>query len=648
MVSFVQQTEGVRPTGIGNQQIVQRDQSYLDGVQRTFGHVEKTVDRLGDSYAQSTGSEIVRRAEQQVHNEVLESQELKALEELGDKASVEQTERRIDLIKRGVTSGKIDKDNARLRVAQLATKEIQSNPWFQDRIRQSAATMLGFDPIAEGTRQFFSAFEGGNTPTRLTAFEKQVQNLQQAGLSSKTAQDTTARLFKLRADQEIADLEYEAGVRDTDSYIGTTLLNDIPSSTQDFFARLVEIKNNNQPVDADAIGREIDAIEQAYINKTLTKVRSTEGLVAGTDTAKNIADQYRQHFDGLREIASNRDFSNIQAQELDRWNTAVKVWGAQAIPQLLAFNNLLGDRFTTKFMDILGQAGSPQELNNLLSAYPSLGIMVKGLNNKEVDLPRIFTDTVTKLSNGVVTNPDGSSNLTSEEEVTLGVLENEMGGEKATPEDREDITDLFIDNNLDSRATKIILGARESLATPKQKAFVTNRWNSIRKAGVSEIADAIVADSSGIGYRVEAGDTGLKLIGTSQTPVKSIWTREIDNDSTMSLGIRDLNRFLQSSSKGWSDTFGLRDPAREAQLIADEINDKVKQGFETQRLQRIEREEEAAKARAQEVESSQDKPTKLASPTQDLETFVQESLQKLSDVEKRARYEQLKAKAEGK
>ena len=284
-VSFVQQTEGVRPTSIGNQQVVQKDLSYLDSAASAIDTTLQGVDIVRTAKGEGIAKEAIAEAQGGVDKLQAESEEITELEDLGAKLTVDEVARKSALLKKGVARGKITREAAELMVSNEVSKAIQSNGLIASKVREAASGMLGFNPESRAVQQFFGAFEPAGTKTKISKFEQEVQQVAAAtGKPAHEVRAKKARLIELREANEHADLELAAGLKETDQFIAEKVFTNAATTAEDFIGRVLDS------------GEDVNALDlKSLLQKD--KIGTTNALLAnitakkGTITANTATTQ---------------------------------------------------------------------------------------------------------------------------------------------------------------------------------------------------------------------------------------------------------------------------------------------------------------------------------------------------------------------
>lgn len=643
-LSFVQQVEGARPTDIGHQQIVQKDLSYLN---TAIGAVDTAIEGAGivrESVGKQKAKDIVQEAQMQVDQEVAESEELAKITSLGSKAGLEDLLKKTKLLEKGVAQGKITRENARLRVANLVTKGIEENPFTADIIRQSATEMLGFNPQSEAVRQFFGAFEPAGTTSPSSKLEKDAAAISLAtGKTINESKKLLGRRLALQAKADIDKLEYEAGVKTTSDYIANTLSATSAGASERFQTSLLAIKKSGGDISKDAMKAQVLSDKLSVKNAILTEVRKNKGTTS-PEMIANLDSQLDTIYGDYIEIAESSDSLDSAIRELSLYDTMTQLGVVEVAPEIRRGKLILGERGLSTYMDLVAAAGGDeQQLKSLFKMSPLLAEAHSLLTDEEKTkgFPKVIHGVMTKLYDGTIKNPDGTANTTDAEVKVIDGLQQSLANDKADPETRDQIRKLFEDNGLGARASQVVLGARASLATPEQKAYIKNKWNTLSGRSISDLISQITEDSNK-SLVIEATPQGLKVTRRKMSPAGLVRVPATGHDAYDTATA--INQYLQATSRGWGDVLNITDPAKLANDIATKVNDALNKQATEKKL----KEEAEAKAEADRKQQREEAVTTSQTSAVDLRTITSDDgsidLEALKELDHK-RYDRLMRKA---
>lgn len=604
MSTFIQQTEGMQPVGIGNQKIINPDNSWIDTASRGVSSFLRAADVAGDVYAERAAKSAVSGAQEQLHSEIKEAQEYSAIQALGDDAVLREVDRKTSQYIKGIANGKITRENARVRVADLVTKSIEESPMFEDKIRSSAARLLGFDPNAEGFRQFFGVFEpAGTTAKAPTARELAVEDLMRTGLSRKNALDLIAQRTRLETENAIADEQLAADTKDINSWWTDEHVKDRIITSQDIISQVAKQAKAGEEVNANVWNSTIDDMEQRSWNALMARAQQAGKMPKTATERQKMKAEHEASYQEMRDFAKGKDSDFFRQDSLNRMATMYKTYGAEAMPVFTFLNTNYGDRFASRVIDLIDAAGGDkQQLSNLLSVSPGMAPLVDILNTDPKQFQDLIMSTTRKLS-------DPTATLTDEEKRTVTLLGDQIAGDNADPETKNQFATLAREKGLESTSSKVILRSSPSLATPENKTFVTNRWNTARGVLPASIIDKIEQHNTGSltgrNARVKVTPTGLSLVinnpmrGEVQATSHPAWD-----------DVQELNRFLSATNRGWGDVLGIKNPAAEAQAIADRVNNTLEGSVAAREAEasRVSQEKERSRAQSQEARQTANAP----------------------------------------
>jgi len=567
--TFVQKVEGQGQTSIGNQQTVTRDRSYINTAVNAVDSVLTGVDIGRTAVGKSIAKDAVQQAQLEIDSTLRDQEDLAALQTIGDDPSVSELARKAALVAKGVEKGTMNRGAAELLMANEVKSRIQSNPLFADKIREAATNILGFNPESRAVRQFFGAIDPAGTTTKTTKFDRDIANLVKfGGHTPSSAAKQLTREMDLASKGNIADLELQAGVRDANTWLGTKIAHNSPQATDRFLTGLRTLEANGEDIDAAEMKRLINEDKLATKNALLTGLTAANKTITPEITA-NIDAQLESQYANYTTIAEGADSLKKATRDLDMFKTMQEIAGVEALPRLTAMNNILGERLTERYMEIIQLAGgNEQELENLFKNAPALREVHRAFSGDLEGFPKLIDGVMQKLQSGTVTNPDGTPNVTEEEVKVLDGLQNTLGGKDAPPEQRSALAGLLADVS-PPRASQVILGSRAGLATAKDKAFVKNRWNTLSGAAAHSLIKEISEDSNK-SLELTMTPNGLSLTRRALGPAGVVRIGVADTQAGKA--ILELNKYLQATSRGWGPELGITDPFKTGSDIVSRVN----------------------------------------------------------------------------
>lgn len=572
MTSFVQQTEGVQPTGIGNQQIVQRDNSHINTLAKAVDSTFQAADAIGTVVGKQKAVDIVSEAQQQVDTEQKEAEEFAQLEALGDDASANDIARKTALLEKGVAQGRISRENARLRVADLVTKGIEENPIFASKIRDSASRLLGFNPESEAVRQFFGAFEPAGSGAKPNATEQRAQFLSEnTDLSLTSARQLIAQQDMIDLQKNIRQDRLSIGDMTADQALAERSAADSLEGVNNLFGDALALKRDGQEINVDTWRQLATKHENAFVNATLQEYRESRIPVTSEVEAKVRANA-KQRYDALVEDIGEFDTGFLTKQNLDRLVTAQKMFGAQAMPTFSLLTNAYGDRTAASLIDLYANAaGNPARLQAILGANPAMSRFVDILNSDPAEFNRMLNNSVLKLA-------DPSSTIT-ENDIPLIDFFADQVLKTANPEERESAIQLLIDKGMPAKATSILGTQGASTATPREKAIMKGEWDLAQGVLPEQIADEInFGNNSDVltnqGVSIDVTPQGTLTLNKSK-PDGSPDPQRFLHPAWNS--VQKLNVFLNSADRGWGKDLGIASKIK----TAESLRTMIERGTET-------------------------------------------------------------------
>lgn len=570
MVSFVQQTEGVRPTDIGNQRIVQEDLSYINSIGKAVDTAIQGADIVGTAIGKQKAKDIVAEAQQTVDTEVKEAEELAKIQSLGDEAGPAEIARKTALLEKGVARGRISRENARLRVADLVSKGIEENPIFASKIRQSASNLLGFNPESEAVRQFFGAFQPASTATQMSADEKNAQFLSSnSGLSLTASRQLIAQGKEVALRKQIRQDQLELGDMTVDQYLAAESVDDDIEGTNAIFGDALALARQNKPINADTWSQLAAQRENAFVMQVLTAARSSGVNITSEQEAK-VRENAKARYDRLVEQLGRFDETFLNKQNLERMVTAQKLFGAQAMPVFSTLVNSFGDRIGSQILDLYANAaGKPERLQAMLGANPALAPFVTMLQQDPAKFSERMNNSLLKLN-----NPDAE--MTPEDTGFIDLFLNQTL-RQANPEDRKSVIDMLVNKGMPTKAASVLANAGRTGAAPEEVNFMKGEWDLVQGVSPNAIIDKIKQGNRSLsdrGATVQLSQDGKHLLLMQGRDLSTGLPRQATGHPAYA-DIQKINTFLNAAEKGWGKDLGITDTSRLAQQFVNSINQGV-------------------------------------------------------------------------
>lgn len=568
MVSFVQQVEGIQDTGIGNQQVVRRDNSYINTLSGAIQDGIRGIDAGLDAFARVEGRDLVRDAQQQVEQERTEDEELQILSALGDSAIENDVARETARLEKGVSQGRITRDNARLRVADLVTRRIEESPIMASRIRESASRLLGFDITSEASRQFFGSFQpAGSGGEQVSAFERRARFISDnRGIGIQQARELVALNEETTLRKSIAENNLSVGAIANDRFIAELDSVDQLEGVQSVLTNMLDIVNAGGKVDSDAINRSILQQEQAYINALETSARAA-GRPLTTDQLATARELAKNRYEALREQLNSFDSLTLDKKQLERFVTAQKLFGTKAFPSLSFITNNFGERLSSSLFDLFAEtSGNPQRLQAILDSSPALRRFIPILSTDPDQFNKTLYGSLEKL-----VDPD--SELTGEDAALTDFFISQIG-KNMPPTEHESLIEKLSSKGMGTKAVSSLTSRGRSVATPREVKFMQREWDLAQQTLPDEINTLIEQGNESLirsnqGVTINVTEDGLltldKFKEDGVTPDPQRFLHPAYNS------IQKINQFLKSTDKGWANDLGINNRVQTANNIKASI-----------------------------------------------------------------------------
>lgn len=560
MTTFVQQVEGVQPTDIGNQQIVKKDLSYLNTAAKAVDQTIQGADVVGTAIGKQRATDLVSEAQQTVDAERAEAEEFAKLEALGNDAGAKEVARKTALLEKGVAQGRITRENARLRVADLVTKGIEESPLLANKIRESATRLLGFNPQSEAAQQFFGSFQPSGTQEKMGTREKQAQFISaNTDMSLSASRQLVAQQEMIAAQKSIRADQLALGDMTADEALAQRSIEDDLEGTNAVFGDAIALQREGKAINADTWAQLATKHENAFVQATLEEYRAAGTRITSAQESK-VRENAKARYSRLTEQLQGFDQGFLNKQNLERLVTSQKLFGAQAMPVFSTLVNSFGDRIGSQILDLYANAaGKPERLQAALGANPALAPFVTMLSQD----PKGFTQ---QMNNSLLKLNNPTNDLTATDAGLIDVFLKTVV-EKVNPEDRQSVIEKLANKGLTTKAASVLSNAGPIGATPQEVQFMKNEWQAA-KSGLPQQVAALIAelpDSS-----IELTPQGL----VERAGTRNVKGRQIDRaaNSDVTAQLVKINTLLGAANKGWGKALGISNLQTEATGFVDSIN----------------------------------------------------------------------------
>jgi len=569
MATFQTRSDEVQQTGIGNQQIIQKQVASFSGVANALGNaVSVGADAVADEVAQSRAKDVVTAAQKGIDTLEAERKErlIAAEEALADK-TISDVARTSALVARRMNSGKMTRDAARLEVSKSVVAAIEEQPFLTQRIRKAAGALLGFDPQSEGLKQFFSGFE---TRESLAVGTKKTKRQQTSEFLQQNLNLSAKSVDTLMAQAEFSGLQKEArgnalaiGNMQVEEALSEASINDSLGGMNDMLATAIQASNKGEEVNENFWKTQIDTQRAAFVS-SFTQELKDSGIVPTPGVLAKVNETARVRYDDMREMIKGFDSSFLRQKNLDRLVTLQKSFAAEAMPTFTFLNNVYGERTAGRIIDLMEQAGgSAAQLRTLLSISPGMKPLASLLEQDPKGFNKRMAETLKRLS-----SPTQAMSL--EDGPMLDAILSSVVKD-APPEERESVIEMLDNKGLPNKATSLLLKAGAGSRTPKENKRMRREWDLMQTTTVQSIVNLITDSDRGIYDRVDG--VSLNKDGLTLT----LGDRELLTHPAFS-DIEKINKFLTGAGKtGWGTVLGIKDTLTTARALADTINKEVKE-----------------------------------------------------------------------
>lgn len=571
MVSFVQQTEGVQQTGIGNQRIVEKDLSYVDGMRQAVSNIVDSADIAATAVGKARAKDLVSEAQQTVETERKEAEEFAELNALGDDANAKQIERKTALLEKGVAQGKITRENARLRVADLVTKGIEENPFLASRIRSSAERLLGFNLESEASRQYFGSYEpAGSSSGTLGAREKQAQFLaNNTGMSLSASRQLIAQQEELSLRKSIRQDKLAMGDITVDQALAQRAIEDDIEGTNAVFGDALALVREGKPLDANSWAQIAAKRENAFVQATLQEMQAA-GIEMSSEQLSKVRTNASERYDRLVEQLGRFDQTFLNKQNLERLVSAQKLFGAEAMPVFSTLVNSFGDRIGSQIIDLYANAaGKPERLTALLKANPALSPFVDLLTQDPAKFSKRMNDSILKLNNP-------NAKIGAEDAGFIDLFLKQVV-EKQDPKERASVIEKLAGAGMPTKAASVLANAGRAGADPKEVKFMQGEWDLVQGVSPDAIVDKILEGNKTLSDRgafVELSKDGKHILLKQGVDLATGKARQATGHPAWA-DVQKINTFLNAADRGWAKDLGIQDVSKLANQYVNTLNQKL-------------------------------------------------------------------------
>lgn len=563
MTTFSQDTQGPANTGIGDQRQITRDNSYVETTKTAVASGLNTAKEVHGAVGHVKGVDAVVQAQKTVDQEAADSEEYMRIEALGDTASIADVARQSELLTKNVARGRMTRENARLRVADLVSKSIEESPIFASEIRQSAGNLLGFDPKSEAARQFFGAYKPAGTD-KLSALDKKANFISEStGQPVKTVRKALAE--SMMAESRLSTLKDQLALEDieVDDYIAESTAITYKSSMNDLYGSLsMKIKEQGS-VDLLTWNKEVADAKKGYISASLVEL-SALGY-SGRTVLSKLNEQANLIYDPILETTESYDTNKVTARYLERKVQMAQIFASEANPVMFTIKHGYGERMASQVFDLLASSEGNESRLNLLKKTSGIGQFVNLAQMSREQFAKFSGNVMAKLG-----SPEGRSKGFTEEEAA--VIDGVLGSMLPTMdgEDRSTVQTLLDDAGMPNKARSVIIGENKILvdrskATPDTVRYVKHDYELIKNNNPKQIA-AILGTSPAF---VSVGKDGTIVLdsgkmgsgqGGRNVPVRPQTSDAYDK-------VQQINAYLRSDS--WGKELGINKTTAASSFVAE-------------------------------------------------------------------------------
>lgn len=550
MTRLVQETQGQRPTGIGNQQVFQEDTSYMNSYARAADSLINNLDHAHTAIAIGKTNDIVQGAMEEVDTTAREWEEMN----MQGEAAAGNVERKVNSLSRGVGQGKMTQEKARMLASYEVVKGIENNPMFADKIRQAASSMLGFNPQSEAVRQFFSVFETeaeANRKGALSQYQKEVDYYTNVFGNQDAAVHFVNEQAKLKGEREMLEAEASINKNKVDTFLGETAQLDERATTFRIYSEALKAKAEGQELNKDTWNALAQADMNWYMDQAMASAQRA-GLTIPESIRADWEKSTIARYDRLSKSLENLDQDYLNERELERMVTMNKLYGHQAFPQTMFLYDSFGGQVTTRLIDFLISVGNnPDRERALKKVNPALKPFVEMMDKT----PEKFMETVTGVMGRLA---DPSAKLEEGDGKVVDLIASEVM-KNATPEETNKFVGQLASSGAEIKASSIALSRGFDTADAGTRKHVKNTWEALQQTVPAKI-NQLIEEGNGT-----LTDRGAVLKINAAGTLSLYQGRNQDGSARQATGhpawpeVQKLNMYLNSTDKGWGAELGITD-----------------------------------------------------------------------------------------
>jgi len=449
-----------------------------------------------------------------------------------------------------VAQGATTQASAALRLESELKRLINANPGFAPELRAQARDIAGYDPSNYQLRRMLNVNQPKKKAGRLTAFDKiseEAEAIVQGFAAGGVTLDQQSVVFMIAKDKEASFrsglLDSQLKINEIDSaqwLAGRRAAQGAQSSR--LLANIAQARNQGTGV--------VDT--QGYLNAVSNAKQETKnqfyqafaksGKTLTLDAQNDMSAAIDKDFAEIEKAVKDNDFGKILDNKINTITKLHKLWGIDQNPRLARWANAFGPRIASQIVEVMGSAGSPEQLSLLIDLIPTLKAYVgkEGLTSQQAaDKNLSVIDKILR----------GDNNLTAEDLLFRPAAESIIFGD-TMPKDIREQAVLSMGRTAPVRTTAWLSKPdQRRLASDKEVQFMVQQFQINGDKLVNELA-AEIAGNTGFNISLEAEG---KLSATVAKSLKGV----TQNLPTSNNALRQLQFYIDASNNGWSGDLGV-------------------------------------------------------------------------------------------
>lgn len=610
----------------GQQQVIQSTQPNPGEALTTLSNtVAKTYDTAGTVYARNKSEEIVSEELGNVETAIALAEDKRKNEDFVRPENLPVSDDEFTMIEGAVRSGAMTQNRARLIASSRLRSRIAEEPFFADKLRQAASSLIGFNIESEQARQYFASFNqgaGSGAKTQQQKWWDQAQAESVAlGVPAEDIYRQIAQESYYSRDKDIAVARKEAGIASDVETFGE--LNS-KASAMDFGSILGNMKlafQENGSVDEQAASQIITQakaarlaeLDQIFDDPTSTEYQRAQSV---------IETRFQSYSDFVKSVG----FDTLNTLKIERVKRANEILGNDMFRlEKFVIQNLGSDAFT-QTMDIISSVTDPSRLEAIFRGSPTAG-KIAALSGNETALKSFgkqLGDIYMKIARGqqigtqTETGEGGSENSDTgmtDSEVAEGILAEMM---RSGGESEDGALKYMEEQGMEIKPVSMLIQKNPNRATESSKEYFKTMFNNTMPQLTQQLGQ-VLAENPNLEWSID--EKGIISVTQPQPRTDIRGTRAMNEDmrrvqrqmrgyNAANELIQHINLYGEGVNKGWGKVVGTTAPELR-KTLADTVDKgfvRYKQATMTEAINLVlDRDTEAARAEFDKIKQLDDR-----------------------------------------